>query len=491
MASTAQPLSIALIGNGPQRRWQANFAGALRREGHSVVHAREAPTAAARGVELLLELERLAYGARSRAFAQQDARDVAAAGKHDIIIDLRERPITDAGAVTLVPLFDGAPGEAALIAALLDQRAPEVAVARWCDELQVVARGLPALENHNILAHGLDQVLARTADLLRQCVNRIARGDEIGGKSTSILQHKSPSLLSFGAKGLAAKLSERLTRLAMHPEHWRIAFRQLADDAVIEREKWAETNWTRVPDDLQRYFADPFPFIENGRTYVFCEEYPYATRKGIISLFEIVDGRPTKPRPVLERAYHLSYPFVFRRGANIYMIPETSSAGRIELYRADPFPDRWTFERVLVDDVIASDATLVTWQGRDWLFASIAGDGASTWDALGLFHAAGLFDEWEPHPLNPVLIDAGTARPGGAMMVVQDGRLRRVAQDCRERYGGGIVLADVGELDADNYSQTVRTVLGSPAGSGALGVHTLNSAGEIEAIDLVGPLRRW
>jgi hypothetical protein len=172
------------------------------------------------------------------------------------------------------------------------------------------------------------------------------------------------------------------------------------------------------------------------------------------------------------------------------MIPETSSAGRIELYRADPFPDRWTFERVLVDDVIASDATLVTWQGRDWLFASIAGDGASTWDGLGLFYASDLFDEWEPHPLNPVLIDAGTARPGGAM-VVQDGRLRRVAQDCREGYGGGIVLADVGELDPENYSQTVRTTLAPPAGSGAVGVHTLNWAGEVEAIDLVGAIKRW
>jgi hypothetical protein len=171
------------------------------------------------------------------------------------------------------------------------------------------------------------------------------------------------------------------------------------------------------------------------------------------------------------------------------MIPETSSVGRIELYRADPFPDRWTFERVLVDNVTASDATLITWQGRDWLFASITGEGGSTWDALGLFHAADLFGKWEPHPLNPVLVDASAARPGGAM-VVQDGRLRRVAQNCRERYGGGIVLADVGELDPENYSQTVRAVLAPPPRLGALGAHTLNTSGEIETIDVVSAIRR-
>ena len=387
-----------------------------------------------------------------------------------------------------MPLFDGAPGEAALIAALLDQRAPEITIARWDSEPWVVAHGLPVLENRNILAHGLDQVLARTADLLRQCANRIARGDEMRGTPASLLQHKSPSLISFGAKGLAAKITERLTRLAMHPEHWRIAFRQLANDAVIERERWPQANWTQVPDDLQRYFADPFPFIENGRTYVFCEEYPYATRKGIISLFEIVDGKPTSPRPVLERPYHLSYPFVFRRGSDIYMIPETSAVGRIELYRANAFPDQWTFERVLVENVIASDATLITWQGRDWLFASIAGEGGSTWDALGLFYADDLFGQWSPHPLNPVLIDARAARPGGAM-VVQKGRLCRVAQDCRALYGGGIVLADVERLDPEDYEQTVRAVLGPPPGSGAVGAHTLNIAGEIETIDLVSAIK--
>jgi hypothetical protein len=147
------------------------------------------------------------------------------------------------------------------------------------------------------------------------------------------------------------------------------------------------------------------------------------------------------------------------------------------------------FERVLINDVIASDATLVTWNGRDWLFASVAGKGASTWDALGLFYADDLFGEWQPHPLNPVLIDAGAARPGGAM-VVQGNRLRRVAQDCRRLYGGGIVLADVDELDPENYAQTVRAALGPPPGSGAAGAHTLNVAGDIEMIDLVGAVRR-
>jgi hypothetical protein len=73
-------------------------------------------------------------------------------------------------------------------------------------------------------------------------------------------------------------------------------------------------------------------------------------------------------------------------------------------------------------------------------------------------------------------------------MVTQDGRLRRVAQDCRVIYGGGLVLADVERLDPENYTQTVRAVLAPPPGTRAMGVHTLNAANGIELIDLVGPL---
>jgi hypothetical protein len=491
MAQAGRPLSIAIVANAPARRWEVDLASALRSLGHSVMHVTETtPVERYRGIELLLELERLVYGARSSGFARQDAPSGESNARGDVTIDLREHPALDAGDARLIPLFDGAPGESALIAALMQRRAPQIAIVRAGSQPHVLARGLPSLEQRNALARGLDPVLTRTAELLRQCIARIAGGEEIHGAPLSAaLKPASSSAASFAAKSLAARLSQRLRDLVVHPEHWTIAFRRLHNDAVIERGTWPNSGWTHVPDDGARYFADPFPFIDNGRTYVFCEEYPYATRKGIISLFEIVDGVATRPRAIFDRPYHLSYPFVFRRGSEIYMIPETSSVGRIELYRADAFPDRWVFERVLVEDVIASDATLVRWQSRDWLFASIAGGAASTWDALGLFYADDLFAEWTAHPLNPVLIDAGAARPGGAMLVQGD-RLRRVAQDCRALYGGGIVLADVDRLDPQNYGQSVRAVLGPPAGSGAMGAHTLNIAGDMELIDVVGKRRR-
>jgi hypothetical protein len=491
MAKGGRSLSIALICTSPVRAWQAGLAAALRNAGHTVNLQIEAPAAASqrRAVDRVLEFERIAYGAQSQTFAPRDMpADEANAGS-DITIDLRDQPALQADEIRLVPLFDGIPGEAGLTSAMIDARTPEIAIVRWSHELQAVAHGSPVWENRNVLAYGLDQLLPRAAELLHQCITRFARGEEMQGSPVPTARSCGPSPIAFAARNLAARVSQRLRRLAVHPEHWTIAFRRLHGDAVIERGAWPDAAWTRVPDDGARYFADPFPFIDSGRIYVFCEEYPYATRKGLISLFEIVGGTPTNPRPIIERPYHLSYPMVFRRGSQIYMIPETSSVGRIELYRAESFPERWAFERVLVDGIIASDATLLTWQGRDWLFASIAGEGASTWDALGLFYADDLFGDWTAHPLNPVLIDAGAARPGG-VMVRHGNRLRRVAQDCRRIYGGGIALADVDRLDPENYAQSVQAVLGPPPGSGAMGAHTLNVAGDFEFIDFVARKRR-
>jgi hypothetical protein len=284
----------------------------------------------------------------------------------------------------------------------------------------------------------------------------------------------------------------RLQRLIAHEGHWRIGWRLLASpsDAAKSRNGWpAGANWTWLRDDRQRYYADPFLFAHEGVMHVFCEEFPYATRKGVISWFPLDGcGRLAKPpRVVLEASCHLSYPFVFRHEGEIWMMPEASSSRSLALYRADPFPERWALDRVLLDNMEISDATIFEHNGRSWMMAATHEDNGSSWDCLSVFVADSPFGPWRRCGDGPVLIDASAARPAGNLYH-RDAGLWRPAQDCTGGYGSGVAFCRVDRLDETSFNQVVVSRVGPPPG--AQGVHTINTAANFEAIDNVGWRRK-
>ena len=74
-------------------------------------------------------------------------------------------------------------------------------------------------------------------------------------------------------------------------------------------------------------------------------------------------------------------------------------------------------------------------------------------------------------------------------MWISDGILWRVAQDCRLRYGDALALCRIDALTHEKFAQTVVTRLGPPDNK-ATGIHTLNRAAGIEAIDWRGSRSR-
>ena len=100
---------------------------------------------------------------------------------------------------------------------------------------------------------------------------------------------------------------------------------------TIEKNDYIEI---RAPEN--RYYADPHLFKFCSRTYLFFEDYDY--KKGVISCIIIdKDMKITRPIRVLERPYHLSFPYIFKDNKHIYMVPETSCNGCIEVYKATRF----------------------------------------------------------------------------------------------------------------------------------------------------------
>jgi hypothetical protein len=231
-------------------------------------------------------------------------------------------------------------------------------------------------------------------------------------------------------------------------------------------------------------WADPFLLLHDGRKYIFIEEMPHETQRGHIACLEL-DSKLNivSKKIILERPYHLSYPFLFFFNGHLYMMPETKSNRSIELYRCVKFPAQWEFAKTLMHDVKAVDATLVNKNGKWWLFVNIEEEGGSSWDTLHLFFADNpLTDQWTPHPHNPIVKDVSTARPAGNILVQND-TLIRPSQDCSVHYGYATNFNRITLLNEKDYAEKREWTFSPPIRGNIIGTHTWNELENIKVID--------
>jgi len=235
-----------------------------------------------------------------------------------------------------------------------------------------------------------------------------------------------------------------------------------------------------------RFWADPHVIRADGHYFVFIEEYFYKNRKAHISVIEI-DGHGNyhEPLRVLEKDYHLSYPFVFQWENHFYMVPESAENETIELYECTEFPHKWKFKMNLMENIKAVDTTLFQYQGKWWLFTGIAkGPGSSPLVELFLFFSNRLFTkEWTPHPLNPIIPDVTKARPAGRLFTTND-RIFRPSQDSSKTYGYGFYINEVQLLSETGYLETEWLSVRPDWNRKILGTHTYSNVGELTIIDV-------
>jgi hypothetical protein len=207
-----------------------------------------------------------------------------------------------------------------------------------------------------------------------------------------------------------------------------------------------------VTDGTAQFVADPFMVRVDQAWHMFFETVVLTGRRrtGVISHATSQDGVTWQyQRVVLSEPFHLSYPHVFRWGADFYMVPESSAAGEVRLYRADPFPSRWVFEAVLVRGPVLLDTTVFRHEDRWWMLTATT----AASDTLALFHSTSLTGPWTEHRQSPVVRgDPHRARPAGRVIAL-GGRLVRFAQDCAPRYATGVRALEITRLSVQEYEQ--------------------------------------
>lgn len=459
---------------GDCRVWLERLAAGLAADGHAVRFAIRAGGGDAM-VGLLASFERRFYGA-ARAWLPLHP-DLLAKNQGeapDLVLELSSGIAPPAGLALRV---DGSGGASRLPHALIARHMPFVELVDA--QGRVHAAGLPAAEEPDVLIRSLEVITERVVTLIRMASDGRARM-AVPREQRPGVQVGSP--LGFGFSSFVGRLRPKLGLAERAAEHWRVAIRRRDAEAGFEGDRLIE-GFSFLPDDGQRYYADPILWEREGRAYLFVEEYPYATRRGIISVTELDgEGRPLgAPRPIIARRGHLSYPFLFAHDGETFMMPENAAEGHVPLYRATRFPDEWEELAPMITEPL-HDATLVEHQGAWWLIGNATPDGGSSWDCLSLYRAASPLGPFAPHAANPVLVDARNTRSAGPVLR-QGGRLVRPVQSCLGGYGRFIRFCTIDRLDADAFAQSQSGRLVAPLGGPITGVHTYACSARFEAID--------
>lgn len=287
---------------------------------------------------------------------------------------------------------------------------------------------------------------------------------------------------------------------------WALGFVRGGLQTVMEADH-LDVDWVKMPED--RWFADPFVLdVTDEEILLLVEDYPYATKKGVISQLHInrKTMEITSRKVLLDLPHHLSFPAIWRKDGHIYVYPESAKSGRLDMYEYNAKKEELTFVKTICDDVIW-DSYITEAFGEQLLFT-----GAHTnndyildiyrWDNKKerFLH----FDEVHSRFKN--------SRLGGALFEYK-GEMYYPAQNCERVYGGAIDIKrivdsrksivdskepkalDAAHLDASRLEQrfSVEVVkhLESPHPTMKLGMHTMNEYKGVVVIDVKGYRFGW
>jgi hypothetical protein len=292
--------------------------------------------------------------------------------------------------------------------------------------------------------------------------------------------------VAFGLATIGA-IGRRLWHHGMRHDDWNIGVVDAPIATLRNESRPTEVHW--APVRRGHYAADPFGRWNGGELEVFYEDFLHARDAASIArrVWRRYGGWGA-PGASLDVGSHLSYPFLIEHEGQRYILPESRSSGSLVLYREDGPGGDWVPHATLGVSGDVGDATAVRHDGRWWLFG-VGSDRLNPATHLMVWYADQLEGPWTAHPLNPVVSDVRSARPGGPFFV-QDGVLYRPAQDCSTGYGDRIAIKRVNVLTAERVDEEIVSWFGPQRdGPFPYGLHTLTEVGDVTLVD--GKRRIW
>jgi hypothetical protein len=325
-------------------------------------------------------------------------------------------------------------------------------------------------------------VQARAFPYLRTTLERLASGSaQPLGKADAVTEKpRAMDLMAYALKTARRSVGKGYRRYSGREFNFQVAF---------TRRGWPHCQFDRgtlIPNPAGAFLADPFAITVDGSDYLFVEEFPFDTRKGVISAYRLTEAGAERIGVVLEEPHHLSFPFLFEHDDDIYMVPESGADRSIRLYKATGFPTAWAEVKVLRDDVAAVDTIVFKNDGLWWMFTTIQGEGPGLNNAeLHAFYADDPLGDWTPHQLNPIVMDATRGRNGGFIRDA-DGAPCRVAQvPGFTFYGAASAVYRIDALSPTTYRESLIREVRPTFFSKLDGTHHIHSANGLTVYDFM------
>jgi hypothetical protein len=267
----------------------------------------------------------------------------------------------------------------------------------------------------------------------------------------------------------------------------------------IKKEKWrimiAINNINEVEKSLWRYkyleiptkgeVADPFVVYKENKYIIYFEEW-HVIRGGFISCVEVdTKGKVLNYYPkVISADYHYSFPSTYEEDGQLYIIPETSDAGKIEIHHIEKFPDTFSLYAEILVGKTCYDPHIYKKDGIYYLFVNIKEhESISSYEECFLYTAINLKGPWIQHRQSPIMSDVSNARAAGSILNV-NGIIYRLSQNCEIRYGYSINLNKIIKLNEYEYIEEKTSEILPFFKKNIIGVHTYNYTNGCNVIDV-------
>ena len=207
---------------------------------------------------------------------------------------------------------------------------------------------------------------------------------------------------------------------------WFICLRPRTKESLLED---TASPFMVVPNPNGGWAADPFLIEYEGLLYIFAEVYSYKTLRGSIGYCTYDGANFSDWCVVISDDTHYSYPYIFERDDEIFMMPENGDNNGVSLYKAKRFPDVWEHVKVLYEGAPLADTTPLP---NDTLLSYLDCHSINTEEtvcSLKLLKDGVIVDE-RKDPYEQM-------RPAGRIFE-HNGEILRQAQDCSTFYGGAL-----------------------------------------------------